>query len=172
MTRIRATAGIALMGLTILASLSALASAQTAPLLYACVDPQGRLTMIAPPPAGTCGPKERLISWPAAPTPGPGTAFYTREGRITLTPGLGGFFGGAVVICDEPGDVAVSGGWRFDIFTPPLPPAGETMVSSWSCAASGWTCHGGRGEDGWEFIARAAEVRSLTVVVTCATAAN
>jgi hypothetical protein len=60
MTRIRATYGMALI---ILASLSVLAYAQTTPLIYACVDPKGRPTIIAP--GGTCGPKDRLITWPA-----------------------------------------------------------------------------------------------------------
>ena len=39
---------------------------QDASLIYACVDAQGRLTII--PAGGSCDNRERLLTWPAAPT--------------------------------------------------------------------------------------------------------
>jgi len=134
-------------------------------LIHACVDnAKGTLRIVAP--QSTCTNKEHALSWPAEPTPGPGTEFYTRDRRLTVLPGQPQ---GAVVFCDDPADVAVTGGYAWDLGGVGL--IDSAVLHNWSCRASGGTCSGSAGQDGWEVIAFApTQSWSMTVSVTCATA--
>jgi len=136
---------------------------QDASLIYACVDQQGRLTIIVP--GGSCGARETLLTWPA--TPAEPATFYQRVSASQPVPR--DLFVSAVALCDDPTDVATGGGYltdRLDVHE-----YGYAVLTSTSCRASGM-CGGPEGEDGWIAVAQsnvtAAPFPTLTAYVICA----
>jgi hypothetical protein len=132
-------------------------SGQDTSLIYACVDPQGRLTIIAP--GGSCGARETLLTWPAAPTAP--TMFYQRASQPQ--PVVEGTVAIAVAFCDDPADTAVGGGFRTDRL------ASNAyiyhVITSTSCEASG-LCSGPSGQDGWVVMVKGNMVPAEGVTVT------
>jgi hypothetical protein len=139
-------AAILLLTLTLTASLAA---AQSPPLIYACVDQQGRLRIV---PQGTsCGPRETLLSWPAEPGAVAAASYYYRERIFTAS---GGVPTGQILLCDDAADTTIAGGYAWD---PPYAGFTDTSIlASYSCRQSGGRCAGGRAKTagGWWRIAR------------------
>ena len=89
-----------------LASLSALATAQVPPLITACVKANGTIRIIAT--GKKCIAKEHHITWPAKPTGG--VSYYQRSAtakllNIPMT---------VVAVCDAPGHTATGGGYHWE----------------------------------------------------------
>jgi hypothetical protein len=139
-----------------------LAAAQTPTMIFACVDAQGRLTIIQE--GGTCGARQTRISWPAAPT-----APVTFYQQFSPTHPVAQGFVTALALCDNPEDVATGGG--FQLNGVPVEDGASEVVTSTSCAASG-LCSGPTGQDGWVVVAKstnvAAQGTSITAYVVCA----
>jgi hypothetical protein len=136
----RLTCGVlvmALIGLVCWGTLG-VAAAQTT-LIYACVDTQGRLRVIAA--GGSCGQRETLLTWPAEPG---GVTYYQRE--TTATVGVQPFI--LVALCDSPEDVAISGGPRLERDPGSSEFQSCDVPEHVSCQMSG-RCSGAAGQDGW-----------------------
>jgi hypothetical protein len=146
------TAAILLLTLT----LAGPAAAQSPTLIYACVDPQGRPTIIAP--GGTCGTRDRLLTWPAAPT-----APVTFYQRVSAPQPVAQAFVTAIALCDAPEDVATGGG--FQLNGTPIEDSTSTVVTSTSCVASG-LCGGATGQDGWVVVAKSTNVAAQGTQIT------
>ena len=152
-----------LIALTImLASLSALATAQVPAMITACVQAKGTLRIIAT--GEKCTAKEYRTTWPTAPTGG--VSYYQRSVTVKLlhVPMT------VVVLCDAPGDTATGGGYHWE-----PDPLISTNNSCWvqmsaSCRGSG-VCSGPAGKDGWAVTAwscaAASQAPVMHVYATC-----
>jgi hypothetical protein len=149
--------------LVVLCSMSGAVYGQSVPLIHACVDQQGRLTIIAP--GGSCGNEETLLTWPAA-SAEPVT-FYQ---RVSAPQPVAERFATAIAPCDDPDDVATGGGFRLDGV--PISDSTSAVLTSTSCAASG-QCGGLAAPDGWVVVAKSSNVAAagtrITAYVVCAT---
>jgi hypothetical protein len=156
---------IAAIGIVRLWMLSTPAISEGQSLIHACVNELGTLRIVDP--GSACTSKEHLLTWPAQ--PGTGTVtYYYRENRVAVPPGSPR---GVVAFCDDPEDTAVAGGhiWLDSHLSVPTDTA---ILWSLSCRASGGTCSGSAGQDGWFLVAYLpgpGEIRSIDLVVTCAT---
>ena len=138
-------------------------SGQGASLISACVDTQGLPRIVAP--GTSCGARETLLTWPAAPTTP--TTFYQ---RASVTQPVIEGFATAIALCDDPDDIATGGGFQSDGV--PVADGAYTVLTSTSCAASG-LCSGPSGQDGWVVVAKSTNVAAqgtrVTAYVMCAT---
>jgi hypothetical protein len=125
---------------------AALSHAQA--LIYACVNSSsGALRIVAP--GTTCGNKETLLTWPAAPTAP--TTFYQRVSPAQ--PMFGSVFTTVIALCDAPADTAVGGGYQADNLRPDI--SVYNVAVNAPCDASR-LCAGPAGEDGWIVIGKSA----------------
>jgi hypothetical protein len=102
--------------------------------IHACAKKTNGSLRIAP--GGTCEANETSI------TLGGGTTFYTKWSPLMLIPVSAN--NGLTVFCDDPSDIAVSGGWHWENNTPQ--PAFVTINARCDPMR---TCGGPNGEDGW-----------------------
>ena len=145
-----------------LASLSALGTAQVPSIITACVHAKGTIRIIAT--GKECTATEYRITWPTAPTGA--VSYYQRSATAKLlnVPMT------VVVPCDAPGHTATGGGYHWE-----PDPLISTNSSCWvqtsaSCRASG-VCGGPVGKDGWAVTAwscaAASQAPVMHVYVTC-----
>jgi hypothetical protein len=141
---------------------AALSHAQA--LIYACVNSNNGALRIAA-PGTTCGKRETLLTWPAAPTAP--TTFYQRVSPTQ--PVFGSVFTTVIALCDAPADTAVGGGYQTDNLRPDT--STYNVAVNAPCDASG-LCAGPAGEDGWIVMASsnaiAVENQRITAYVVCA----